>query len=177
MIIHTLGPEQTDSYAAALTYQHQHPAIDCQIVLHSSFDALYHHLTDYPGDYLLIPAAYRSRAGLSWGDFHYRYLNQLTLVDSFITQLDPLVLIQDPQRIRTVAYTHAATADLARQHLPGNVRLELASSKYLAYQAFRRHGGYALVSQKLVDPTAGDQILQRFPARMLWSVYLIEKQI
>ncbi|MCH3922623.1 amino acid biosynthesis protein [Limosilactobacillus sp.] len=176
MIIHTLGPEQTDSYAAALVYQHQHSVADCQIVLHPSFDALYHHLADYPSDYLLVPAAYRSRAGLSWGDLHYRYLNQLTLVDSLITQLDPLVLVQDPQRARAVVYTHAATADLARQHLPGNVRLELAPSKYLAYQAFRRYGGYALVSQKLVDPTAGVRILQHFPARMLWSVYLIEKQ-
>ncbi|MGX7775111.1 hypothetical protein ACWNPI_08540 [Limosilactobacillus fermentum] len=89
MRLHTSGPEQTDSYAAANAYFAGNK-IAGQIILHDSFAAIYDHLADLTGDYLIVPAAYQSSEHESWGQLHYRHLTDLTLIDSLVTTLDPL---------------------------------------------------------------------------------------
>lgn len=172
MIIHTLGGKKTDSYAAARYYLNQ-DGHHGQIVMHPSFEEIYDHLPAYVGDYLVVPAAFRNQTGESWGDLHYRYLDQLDLADSFITQLDPMVMAQRPAS-QAIAYSHAATASLLKSLLPPNVQIKLAPSKVAAYQNFLRDGRYVMTSQKLIDPTIKDiQVLKKLPAKMLWSLYRI----
>lgn len=172
MIIHTLGGKQTDSYAAACYYL-DHSGRDGKIVLHPSFEEIYDQLASYRGDYLLVPAAFRSQDGASWGDLHYRYLDHLDLVNSFITRLDPMVVAQRPAA-QDIAYSHAATASLLKSLLPPNVELRLAPSKVAAYRSFLQDGHYVLTSQKLLDPARKDiQVLKKLPAKMLWSLYRI----
>ncbi|WP_367341239.1 hypothetical protein [Limosilactobacillus sp.] len=172
MIIHTLGGKQTDSYAATRHYLDQ-KRIDGKIVLHPSFEEIYDQIAAFAGDYLLVPAAFRSQSGSSWGDLHYKYLTHLDLVDSFITKLDTMVVAKRSAP-RAIAYSHAATASLLKSLLPSDVELRLAPSKVAAYQAFLHDGRYVLTSQKLLGSSLQDiQILKKLPAKMLWSLYRI----
>lgn len=104
MIIHTLGPGETDSYQAAVTYIRKRK-LNAEIILHPSFEEIYRQLEQLRDDYLIIPAAFRNQQGDSWGDLHYRYIKQLNLVDSLVTELDPLVLLQREKTSSLVAYT------------------------------------------------------------------------
>ncbi|MDF3264034.1 hypothetical protein U0Q88_003410 [Lactiplantibacillus plantarum] len=111
MQIHTLGPTATDSYAAAQVYNHRNWQDQAVIVEHPSFEAILTDLTAYSGDQLVIPAAFKSDTlNASWGDIHYALLSQLTLTSCFMTQLDPLVVLQRVNADNQIGYTHAATA-------------------------------------------------------------------
>lgn len=171
MIIHTLGNEQTDSYAASRQYLNTHHQSG-NIILHDSFEEIYQHLADYPGQYLIVPAAFRSRTGASWGTMHYRNIDRLELVDAFITQLAPMVIAKRPNP-QPIAYTHAATADLLRRSLPDSVVIKTAPSKYQAYQDFKENGQYVLTSKKLLINDPSVQIIRELRVKMMWSLYRI----
>jgi hypothetical protein len=174
MIIHTLGPEATDSYAAAQIYNHQHYADQAQIVGHPSFESLLSNLTAYSQDYLLIPAAFKSTIfKASWGDIHYALLEKIVLMDCFITKLDPLVVIKRLNTDNRIGYTHAATAQLFTR-IVKNVEVQTVASKYLAYQDYQlNQAGYVLTNIKNVQITPHEQIIKRLTPSMVWCVYQI----
>lgn len=175
MRVHTLGPQQTDSYAAAKKYLST-KMIAAQIILHPSFEAIYRHLAEWADDYMIVPAAFASASHESWGQLHYRHLAELRLVDSIITELDPLVLCAKNNPDKMVAYTHPATEQLLRDNLPEKATIRLSPSKFQAYQSFLADGAYTLTSQKLVAAEPKIQIIKTFPAAMLWSIYQIGGQ-
>ena len=174
MRIHTLGPSATDSYAAAQTYNHR----DCQnqatIIGHASFEDILTNLSDYSGERLLIPAAFKSTLlKASWGDIHYALLKQLTLMDCFMTKLDPLVVIQRVAADNQIGYTHAATAQLLTR-LVQHVTVQTVASKYLAYEMYQRNqAAYVLTNEKNVTLTADERQLARLTPSMVWCVYQI----
>lgn len=172
MIIHTLGPAETDSYQAAVTYLRKQN-LNGRITLHPSFEDIYQHLEQLREDYLIVPAAFRNQQGDSWGDLHYRYANQLKLVDSLVTELAPMALLQRDDPSSSVAYTHAATLELLRASVAENITIVTVPSKYEAYQRFINNGRYALTSKKFVRLKAGIKINQEYTTQMLWGIYQI----
>lgn len=170
-IIHTLGPDSTDSSAAAAYYvQTQQP--DAKVCLHPSYEGILTHLTAYRGSCLLIPAAFQSRQlHETWGDIHYCELNTLNLKTSFTTTLDALLLVENQQASNNNGYTHAATAKLLTQTVP-SVTVKTAVSKYQAYQNFRKtQARYVLTNAKnlILQPT--DRIIKRWQPKMVWCLY------
>lgn len=173
MLIHTLGPEETDSATAAQSYLAHHPG---QLQLHTSFEELLRRLRNFAGDYLLLPTAFHGNQTLplSWGQVHYRYLDQLELKEAFVTELDEMVILENIARPTGLAYSHPATADLLAQTVKAEI--QFSPSKYQAYQAYQKNGRYVLTSRKLVDLRPSERILKRFQVKMIWSLYLIKER-
>lgn len=177
MIIHTLGPEETDSNSAAQYYLRKMPGVN-HIVLHGRFEEIINHLNDYPGDYLIIPAAFKScHVHMDWADFHYAHLDQLKLIDCFRHQLNPLVLIRRLTATNNVAYTHPSTATLLNNYLrfiPGRAVIKYADSKYLAYQKYTTtQARFVLTNQQNVQLSSDEKIERTYTPDMVWCVYQI----
>ncbi|CAJ1229664.1 amino acid biosynthesis protein [Levilactobacillus zymae] len=175
MKIHTLGPRATDSYAAAQHYNQVAYAGAATIVGHSSFEEILTDLDAYAHDELVIPAAFKSPTlHASWGDVHYALLDHWTLKTSFITALDPLVVVQRLDADNRIGYTHAATAQLL-QRIVSQVDVQTATSKYLAYRAYQdNRGAYVLTNEKNVSLGADERLLKRLTPSMVWCVYQIK---
>ena len=174
-VIHTLGPQQTDSNRAAEYFVQKHSDQDWTISLHASFEHILMNLSDYAGDQLLIPAAFQSKQlQLAWGDVHYLYLRQLALKETFIYDLDPLVLLENTLVANQVGYTHAATARLLEQYIP-DVQVQTAPSKYLAYQEYRKNGQYALTNEQLITLMPYERQIARIEVPMVWCRYQIKE--
>lgn len=175
MNIHTLGPEATDSYAAASVYNQRYCQGQATIMGHASFEDLLTTLARYPGDLVVIPAAFKSPTlHASWGDVHYALLDQWTLVTSFITALDPLVVIERRHADNRIGYTHAATAQLLAR-IVSSVDVQTAASKFLAYRAYcANRGAYVLTNEKNVTLRPDERQLKRLTPKMVWCVYQIK---
>lgn len=174
MIIHTLGPTATDSYAAAMDYNQRQQGGRATIIGHPSFESILTNLTAYSGAALLIPAAFKSTTlRASWGDVHYALLEQLTLETCFMTRLDPLVVVHRRHADNRIGYTHAATAQLLAR-IVSHVDVQTVSSKYLSYQAYQANrAAYVLTNEKNVTLTADEEIINRLTPSMVWCLYQI----
>ncbi|WP_353948679.1 hypothetical protein ABNN70_02585 [Sporolactobacillus sp. Y61] len=177
MIIHTLGPEETDSSSAAYHYLKKRQTAG-QIVLHDCFEDITHHLTDYRSDFLIMPAAYKSfRDHIDWADFHYSHLRGLRLVACFRHPLNPLVLVRRNGASNGIACTHPATTTLLRHYLgdtASDCEIRYADSKYLAYQMYRREKArYVITSLRIVRLDPDESIEQTWTPDMVWCVYEI----
>ncbi len=175
--IHTLGPKETDSFAAA-HYFAQQQSEDVSIILHDSFETIFKHLTRYSGDLLLLPAAFKSkRIHSDWADIHYRFLTQLKLIDSFIYQLSDLVLIENQQFSINQSFIHAATESLLTTYLKEKkqtTNIQFSSSKYFAYYDYRlKNARYVITNLKNVKLRKTEAIKKNYRVNMLWSVYKI----
>ncbi|MFT8361567.1 MAG: hypothetical protein ABF586_00525 [Sporolactobacillus sp.] len=180
MLIHTLGPEATDSYQAA-AYYIEETACDGQICLHACFDEIINHLDNYRGDYLIIPAAFKSnQAHCDWADFHYTYLDRLTLVTCFRHPLDPLILIQRQNPVSSAAYTHPSTAALLERYLlETGERLAICytDSKYLAYARYiDTKARYVLTNQRNSHLSPQEKVVRRYTPDMVWCLYKIQNE-
>jgi len=175
MRMHTLGPAATDSYAAAQTYNQLPAVTPMTIVGHPSFETILTHLDRYSGDYLLLPAAFKSPAlQASWGDVHYALLDKMTLTRCFMTQLNPLVVVQRLDADNRIGYTHAATAQLL-QRIVSHVDVQTAPSKVAAYQLYQTNqAGYVLTNEKNVTLTANERVVKRLTPAMVWCLYHIK---
>ncbi|KRM88780.1 hypothetical protein [Liquorilactobacillus vini] len=178
MRVHTLGPAETDSNQAAQYFVANLIQEAGEIILHPSFEQLFVELPQLAGDYLLIPTAFRSsQLNLSWGQWHYRNLNQLTLKNAFIFPLAPLVLLENTQNSNNLADTHAALADLLSQIIP-TAQINCSASKYLAYQKYRlTDSRYVLTNQRLVQIRPFERIIKKFEPQMIWAVYHIKGEL
>lgn len=132
-------------------------------------------MKQFGGDFLLIPTAFSSKAlNLSWGQWHYRNLNQLILKDAFIFKLNKMVLLENQQKKTQIAYTHAALADLLQQFVP-EAKIKCTASKYLAYQKYLIDGQFVLTNEKNVNLRPTEKIIKRFSPKMIWAVYQIKE--
>lgn len=175
MIIHTLGPKETDSNAAAQYFVQNILKQSAKIALHPSFEELFTKMEQFGGDFLLIPTAFSSKTlNLSWGQWHYRNLEQLILKDAFIFKLGEMVLLKNRQRSTGIAYTHAALADLLQQYVP-QAKIKCTASKYLAYQKYLIDGQFVLTNEKNIKLQSNEKIIKRFSPRMIWAVYQIKE--
>ncbi|MDN6968428.1 hypothetical protein FCS83_07675 [Oenococcus sp. UCMA 17063] len=175
--IHTLGPKETDSSAAAHYFSQQQSG-DVSIVLHDSFETIFKYLTRYPDDLLLLPAAFKSKKIHSdWADIHYRFLTQLKLIDGFIYPLSDLVLIENQQYSINQSFVHAATECLLTTYLnekKQTTNIQFSSSKYRAYYDYRvKNARYVITNLKNVQLRKTEVIKKIYRVNMLWSVYKI----
>lgn len=177
MRIHTLGPKQTDSYAATIYYIEQYLVNQTvEIQLHTSFEKLITQISKYQNEYIVMPTAFKSsELGIDWGDFHYRNVNRLKLVTSFIFEISPLILLENRKCNSGVAYTHAALADLMSQVVEPT-EIKCTGSKYLAYQKYLENGQYVLTNTKNIYLRKDEIVLKRFKPQMVWVVYQIVKE-
>ena len=106
MKLHTLGPSGTDSEQAAQYY-----LTDETLILHNSFEEVLLHLSDYKGDKIILPVAFKSNQepDLNWADFNYLNWSQLTIEKTFSLPLMTMGVIENTQFERNVAIVHAAT--------------------------------------------------------------------
>ncbi|KRL00864.1 hypothetical protein [Liquorilactobacillus capillatus] len=174
MIIHTLGPQETDSNDAAQYYIQHNALSKAQIVLSASYTDIINALPQYQNDFLLIPTAFKSVAlNLTWGELHYQYLDQLELKDCFIHRLNPLVMIEHCQRKSGIAYSHPATAKLLAAKVHPQ-QMYYSASKYLAYQQYLHDGQYTLTNEKNIVLSSEEKIIARYEPQMIWSLYQIK---
>ncbi|WP_010631523.1 hypothetical protein [Sporolactobacillus vineae] len=178
MIIHTLGPEATDSNDAADYYLKRETGIS-QVVLHDCFEDITDHLGIYQGDCLLIPAAFKSfRNHTDWADFHYGHVAQLTLIDCFRHPLNRLVLIRRLNAVQDAAYTHPSTSALLKSYLKSVgacPKVEYADSKYLAYRKYQEtQARFVLTNERNVHLTSGEDVERSWTPDMVWCVYQIK---
>lgn len=175
MIIHTLGPEATDSNDAAHYYLDGKPGTH-QVVLHDCFEDIMNHLADYPGECLLIPAAFKSsRSHMDWADFHYSHLADLELTACFRHPLNRLVILRRLTAGRDVAYTHPSTAALLVSYLHSIhacPKIEYADSKYLAYQKYKEtKARFVLTNDRNVQLGPEEKMERSCTPDMVWCVY------
>ncbi|USS93168.1 hypothetical protein M8332_06120 [Fructilactobacillus ixorae] len=168
--LHTLGPQATDCYRAALVYEGRHPDVDWQVKLHASFPAVLQAVEQDPGAQILLPAALQLADGTDWGTLHYRYLERWQLVDVFTHPLDPLVLVHSLRRTGIVDL-HPATAEVVQHRLPATTQFRYASSKWAAYQAYQRDGEFCVTNQANLQST--ETVLKRWQVDMVWTVYQV----
>jgi hypothetical protein len=178
VIIHTLGPEATDSSHATDYYLKGKPGTS-QVVLHRRFEDITDHLRDYQGDFLIIPAAFKSfRSHTDWADFHYEHAADLTLMDCFRHPLNRLVLIRRLNAVHDVAYTHPSTSALLKSYLKSvgdRPRIAYADSKYLAYQKYKEmRARFVLTNHRNVHLIPGEIIERSWTPDMVWCVYQIK---
>ncbi|WP_413627504.1 hypothetical protein R4B61_06765 [Fructilactobacillus vespulae] len=170
MIINTLGPIATDSYQAAKQYQQKHKNI--AIKLHHDFMDILVHLNLYEGELLLIPMAYQNENGKSLGDFHYQMIENMKLIDCFLTDLDPLVVLKNHSMAKFF-YTHPATLKIA-QCYNEDLKIKLVSSKFAAFQNYLKNGRMVITNQKNVKRLKPDEeIIKIIHSKMSWCVYQI----
>ncbi|BDR59193.1 amino acid biosynthesis protein [Xylocopilactobacillus apicola] len=174
MNIHTLGPCDTDSYAAAADYNARYQNNLAQIICHESFEEILANLADFSKEYLIIPTAFKSNSlHASWGDIHYTLLDQMNLLTSFITKLDPLVVVKRLNAANKIGYTHAATAELLKNTIK-DVSVITTPSKYLAYQAYQENqAAYVLTNTKNIKLTTHETVIKSFSPSMVWCLYQI----
>ncbi|MEM0513070.1 hypothetical protein [Limosilactobacillus fermentum] len=170
MKIHTLGPAVTDSHRAAEQYRADHENLE--VVGHPSFEVLYQSIPELRGELLLIPAAVKTPAGASWGDLHYQYGDRLELIDSLITELSPLAILERRGRSGQRAYCHPATIDYLTRNVEGPLEIMPCPSKWQAYRCYQTDGRYTLTSQAFAGPA--DRVIKTIHLKMLWSVYQVK---
>ncbi|WP_057875351.1 hypothetical protein [Liquorilactobacillus aquaticus] len=174
MIIHTLGPQETDSNDAAHYYLDRNTSIKAQIILHNSYEEIINTFPKYRNEFFLVPTAFKSaKFNMSWGELHYRYLSQLILKDCFLHSLNPLVVLENCGQKNGIAYSHPATAQLLITHVqPSQIRY--CPSKYLAYQQYLQDGQYSLTNERNISLSSNEKILARYESQMIWSLYQIK---
>ncbi|WP_137598128.1 hypothetical protein [Paucilactobacillus kaifaensis] len=177
-IIHTLGPESTDSVAAAahIPEDDKH-----QLVLHDSFDEIIANLNQYCGDYFLVPAAYQSKqSNFGWRELSYQYWDQLTLESVYHHPLKTMCLIENQSFKQDKAIIHPATTNLLNSYLDKKsltLPIHYAGSKASAYEKFvRDQYRFSIVSQDSLTAQSDYQILQTYHPDMVWCLYHIVKK-
>lgn len=176
-IIHTLGPESTDSVAAAA---HIPDEDEHQLILHDSFDEIIANLDQFRGDYFLVPAAYQSKqSDFGWRELSYQYWDQLTLASVYHHPLKTMCLIENPDFEQDKAIVHPATTNLLNSYLSKKeltIPIHYAGSKASAYERFvRDRYRFSIVSQDVLEPQSNYRILKSYHPDMVWCLYHIVK--
>ncbi|MDI6552294.1 hypothetical protein [Leuconostoc falkenbergense] len=114
MNLHTLGPIGTDSQIAATHYM-----TNQTLILHDTFEEILTHLSDFSGDELIMPVAFKSNQeqNLNWVDFNYLSWENITVRATFSLPLMPLIVVENLAYQRNIALTHAATEGLMKRYL------------------------------------------------------------
>lgn len=180
MIIHTLGPENTDSYAAA---QSLLQAEEDDIVGYPSFDTILHELERLKGDCVLFPVAFQSaRKPYGWKEFNYDYWEKIELLQVFAKKTKPMVLIENRDRKMDSAMIHPATKIFLEKYLNKvneTLPITYTDSKIKAWTAFKNMGlKYTIISEDVFEKEKTDQyqIVERYEPQMVWCLYKIKAE-
>lgn len=180
MRIHTLGPENTDSYAAAETLLQE----EDEIVGYPSFDNLLHHLPDLKGEHVLFPVAFKSaRREYGWKEFNYDYWDQVELVHVFPKKTKPMLLVENPQRMENRAMIHPATTIFLEKYLQKqneHTAISFTDSKYKAWTAFcKKKLKYTIISEDVFEAEKREEfiVVERYEPEMVWCLYKIKETI
>ncbi|MCI1986033.1 MAG: hypothetical protein LKJ69_04110 [Lactobacillus sp.] len=172
-IVHTLGPESTDSYAAATTLGGEY-----DIQLHDNFDTVIAHLSDYVGETLLLPAAYQSqKPDFGWRELAYQYWQRLKIKTVFALPLKPMCIVENPDYQLAKAVVHPATENLLSSYLEAHelqVGIEYAGSKTQAYRDFcATQARFTVASVGTFEPGPHAVVRATFEPEMVWCLYQI----
>lgn len=175
-VVNTLGPKETDSYAAALNIPGEE---ENEIVLHDNFDDIIANLEQYQGEYLLIPAAYQSKQkDFGWRELSYEYWDRLVIEQVFHHALKPMVLISNFDFHQNKAIIHPATTNLLNHYLKEQqltMPIHYAGSKASAYERFVANKyRFTIVSEDVMEENNPYQIIKRYLPEMVWCLYFIK---
>ncbi|MCC5893937.1 MAG: hypothetical protein JJU16_00615 [Alkalibacterium sp.] len=180
MIIHTLGPESTDSYAAAKTLLNSE---EDDIVGYPSFDTILHHLEELKGDCVLFPVAFQSaRRSYGWKEFNYDYWENIELMQVFAKKTKPMVLIENSARRENSAMIHPATTIFLQKYLKKvkeDIPITFTDSKVKAWTAFQNKGlKYTIISEDVYEKEKCNdyQLIERYEPEMVWCLYKIKNE-
>lgn len=178
MIIHTLGPDSTDSYAAAERFMQSE---DDAIVEYPSFDSLLHSIDELKGQYVLFPAAFQSaRKNYGWKEFNYDYWDKVELVEVFQKKTKPMILVKNIKHAENRAMIHPATTIFMKKYLKAKdeqTRIDFTDSKYKAWTAFRKKNlKYTIISEDVFEQEkqSSHVIEERYEPVMIWCLYKIK---
>ncbi|EXJ22701.1 hypothetical protein ADIAL_1816 [Alkalibacterium sp. AK22] len=179
MIIHTLGPDSTDSYAAA---QSLISSEEDDIVGYPSFDAIIHQLEQLKGDCVLFPVAFQSaRKAYGWKEFNYDYWDKVELMHVFSKKTKPMVLIENSRRTEDRAMIHPATTIFLEKYLSRTqetIPITFTDSKVKAWTAFQKKGlKYTIISEDVYEEEKNSyyQLVERYEPEMVWCLYKIKQ--
>lgn len=173
-IINTLGPQGTDSFVSA-KYWAQSFYPGAKIVLYDTFEKLFTNL--HKGEFIVMPTGYCNRENenlFCWVDFHFKYIKNLEIVDSFILKTKPMVILNNKNYKYDKAVIQSATYQLLRQKLKREIEIDFASSKVAAYEVFvAKKYRYTLCSKSTIDIEFKKdvEIISEFQPKMVWVVY------
>lgn len=177
MIIHTLGPSSTDSYAVAESLLQSE---DDGIVEYPSFDSLLHTIDSLSEQYVLFPVAFKSaRKDYGWKEFNYDYWDRVDLVDVFQRKTKPMVLVKNKYYSQDRAMIHPATTIFLKKYLTAQneqTAIDFADSKYKAWTAFcKKNLKYTIISEDVFEKEkkADYTIEARYEPVMVWCLYKI----
>jgi len=173
--IATLGPEGTDSEAAAKRVL-QRNGIDGGVVLCSGFEAAKDHAI-MNNTYLLVPAAYASRDSQgnvvdTWGDFNFRNLEALDLVDSLVLPLKEMCVARnvDCVEARTIAL-HPATDVFADRFADGLERIYIHSKPLAVKHCSEGQSDMCIGSADVIEGFDNLKVEQSVTPKMIWALY------
>ena len=177
MIIHTLGPSSTDSYAVAESLLQSK---DDGIVAYPSFDNLLHNIQQLSEQYVLFPVAFKSaRKEYGWKEFNYDYWDKVELVDVFQRKTKPMVLIKNSFYAENRAMIHPATTIFLKKYLikkNEDTVIEFSDSKFKAWSGFcKKNLKYTIISEDVFEKekNPGYTIEERYEPVMVWCLYKI----
>ncbi len=173
--IATLGPEGTDSEAAARIIL-ERKGLEGNIVLCESFDAARVWAIGHDA-YFLIPAAYAARdengrVKDTWGDFNFREMDSLELVDSIVLPLKEMCIARNracetPESIAL----HPATDVFAERYAPGLRRDYVHSKPLVVERCSEGKSDLCIGSSDVAERFDNLEIERRFNPKMVWVLY------
>lgn len=180
MIIHTLGPSSTDSYAVAESLLQSE---DDGIVEYPSFDSLLHNMDQLSGQHVLFPVAFKSaRKNYGWKEFNYDYWDKVDLVKVFQQKTKPMLLVKNNYPAENRAMIHPATTIFLKKYLAAkneDTVIDFTDSKYKAWSAFRKKNlKYTIISEDVFEreKKAAYTVEARYEPVMVWCLYKINEQ-
>ncbi|MBS9337850.1 hypothetical protein [Fructobacillus parabroussonetiae] len=179
-ILHTLGPAETDANLVANHLKDEDPHYqNVTIQLHPDFASIYAQLTQYRGDYFLVPVGYQGPAGDSWTSQHYAHWQELTIQKTWAAPTMEMLLVENTEQKNGKAVSHKTTTallqDFAKQE-QRSLTIDYVPAKPLAADAFLKGlHQYAIFSQNAEQKLqAKHQIIARFQPEMIWCLYQIK---
>ncbi|MFC6464690.1 hypothetical protein ACFP65_06790 [Marinilactibacillus sp. GCM10026970] len=176
-MIHTLGPESTDSYAAAKSLIKSE---EDDIVAYPSFDNLIHNIELLKGEYVLFPVAFKSaRREYGWKEFNYDYWDKVELVEVFQKKTKPMVLVKNKEHSENTAMIHPATTIFLKKYLESiedPTLITYTDSKYKAWTAFcKKNLKYTIISEDVFEKERypEHEVEERYEPVMVWCLYKI----
>tara|TARA_Y100000310_G_scaffold105664_1_gene104138 strand:+ start:9385 stop:9957 length:573 start_codon:yes stop_codon:yes gene_type:complete len=187
-----LGPAGTDSEAAAFTIL-KHKVKNPKIIL---YDWLVDELPEpYTPDivlcdsfekakdfaiennyHFLMPAAYAARNNGSitdtWGDFHFREMDRIEAIDSFVIPLKQMCLAKntDVEESKTILL-HPATEPFAKRYAPNLERIYLHSKPLVVQECANGGADMCIGSSDIVSMYDNLEIIEAFTPKMAWVLY------
>lgn len=179
MIVKTLGPVTSDSYSATLEWL-KNSTESYEIILYESFELLFEKLSI--DDYIVMPLGYCNKAKKfmsSWVDYHFRFYQQLKIIDFFSKYTQKMVLLENLEFDKPGAVLQSATYQFFVSEIRNKEKVKFVSSKSRAYEVFVKDNyHYTICSDCVVNNNnyKNIKIVNEFEPVMFWIVYKCKKE-